>query len=110
MVLEKKQQAEEIVAATPIFHDGQVLVSGAAAGSELIKVTKTGSAFVATTVWSGKQFANLHGGMVLLGVYVYGSDEKRSWKCFDFATGKVAWESVGRAPAQWWRRMGCCTA
>ena len=56
-------------------------------------MAKTASGFTAETVWSGKQFANLHGGMVLIDGYVYGSDEKRAWKCFDFLTGKVAWES-----------------
>ena len=90
---EKKRQAEEIFAATPIVHDGQVLVSGSAAGSEVFRVTKSGSRFTTETVWSGKQFANLHGGMVLVDGHVYGSDEKRAWKCFDFATGKVDWES-----------------
>jgi outer membrane protein assembly factor BamB len=91
---EKKRQAEEIFAATPIVHDRQILTSGSAAGSELCRVTKSGSTFTAETVWAGKQFANLHGGLVLLGGYVYGSDEKRAWKCFEFATGKVTWEST----------------
>jgi outer membrane protein assembly factor BamB len=90
---DKKRQAEEIFAATPIVHDNQVLVSGAAAGSEVFRVSKSGKGFTTETVWSGKQFANLHGGMVLVGGQVYGSDEKRAWKCFDFATGKVDWES-----------------
>ena len=94
---EKKRQAEEIVAATPVVHDGHVLVSGSAAGTELFKISKNGSTFTAETVWSGKQFANLHGGMVLVGNYVYGSDERRAWKCFDFATGKLMWEA--RKPA-----------
>jgi outer membrane protein assembly factor BamB len=91
---EKKRQAEEIFAATPIVHDGRVLTSGSAAGSELWRVTKSGSTFTAEPVWSGKQLANLHGGLVLLGGHVYASDEKRAWKCIDFANGKVAWEST----------------
>jgi outer membrane protein assembly factor BamB len=90
---EKKRQAEEIVAATSVVHDDHVLVSGSAAGSEVFKVTKVGASFTAATVWSGKQFANLHGGMVLVGGHVYGSDEKRAWKCLDFLTGKETWES-----------------
>jgi outer membrane protein assembly factor BamB len=90
---EKKRQAEEIVAATPIVKDGMILVSGAAAGSEVLKITKSGSTFAASTVWSGKQFANLHGGMLLIGDHVYGADEKRAWKCFDFASGKESWET-----------------
>jgi outer membrane protein assembly factor BamB len=90
---EKKRQAEEIVAATPVIHEDHVLVSGAEAGSDVFKVSKTATGFAAETVWAGKQFANLHGGMVRVGGHVYGSDEKRAWKCFDFLTGKVAWES-----------------
>jgi outer membrane protein assembly factor BamB len=91
---EKKRQAEEIFAATPIVHDGHILTSGASAGSELWSVTKSGSTFTAEPVWSGKQIANLHGGLVLLDGHVFGSDEKRAWKCIDFATGKTIWEST----------------
>jgi outer membrane protein assembly factor BamB len=95
---EKKRQAEEIVAATPIVHDGRVLVSGSAAGTELFKVSKSGSAFTAETVWDTKTFANLHGGMVLVGGNVYGAHETRAWKCFDFATGKDDWEAARPGP------------
>jgi outer membrane protein assembly factor BamB len=91
---EKKRQAEEIFAATPVVHDGQILTSGSAAGTELWRITKSGSTFTAEPAWSGKQLANLHGGLVLLHGHVFASDEKRAWKCLDLSNGKVAWEST----------------
>ncbi|HEY1380400.1 MAG TPA: PQQ-binding-like beta-propeller repeat protein [Gemmataceae bacterium] len=93
---EKKRQAEEIVAPTPIVHDGRVFVSASAAGSELIRVSRAGDQFRAETVWDTKEFANLHGGVVLVGGHLYGSHETRAWKCLDLATGTPTWE--GRNP------------
>jgi outer membrane protein assembly factor BamB len=90
---EKKLQAEEIVAPTPIIHDDCVLISASMAGSELIRVSKKETSFTTEAVWSDKKLANLHGGVVLVGQHLYGSHEMRSWKCVDFATGAMAWES-----------------
>lgn len=90
---DKKLQAEEIVAPTPIIRDDCVFFSAAMAGSELVRIVKNGAAWTAAPVWSGKKFANLHGGVVLVGQHLYGSHEMRSWKCVEFATGAEAWES-----------------
>lgn len=90
---EKKLQAEEIVAPTPIIRDDSVFFSASNAGSELIRISKTAKAWRADAIWSDKKFANLHGGVVLVGPCIYGSHEMRSWKCLEFATGKEKWES-----------------
>lgn len=89
---EKKRQAEEIVAATPVVGDNRVFVTGSMAGSDMIDVTKTGDKFAARSAWDIKSFANLHGGVVRLGNRLYGSHENRGWKAIDFATGAEAWE------------------
>jgi outer membrane protein assembly factor BamB len=90
---EKKRQAEEIVAATPVVHGDRVFVTGSAAGAEVFRVTQAGGKFAAESVWESRQFANLHGGVVRVGGHLYGSHETRAWACLDFATGKVAWEA-----------------
>jgi outer membrane protein assembly factor BamB len=91
---EKKLQAEEIVAPTPIVRDDCVFFTASQAGSELIRVAKDGPLWKVTPVWNDKKFANLHGGVVLVGQHLYGSHEMRSWKCVEFATGAEAWDSV----------------
>jgi outer membrane protein assembly factor BamB len=96
-VHEKKRQAEEIVAPTPLVRGDAVFVSASAAGAELFRVAAKGS-ISTTPVWDSKAFANLHGGVVLVGDHLYGSHETRAWKCLTFATGADAWESRRPGP------------
>jgi outer membrane protein assembly factor BamB len=36
---------------------------------------------------------NHHGGVILVGKYLYGHSEGKGWTCQDFATGKAVWQS-----------------
>jgi outer membrane protein assembly factor BamB len=83
---------------TPIYKDGYVFAASAYQhGGALGKLDATGGAINATEVYFTKQMRNHHGGMVLVGDYLYGFDE-RILTCLEFKTGKVMWaeQSVGK--------------
>lgn len=96
-LLWKSEQSRNGVAIipTPIVHDGHVFVtSGYGAGCGLLKINKSGDAFEAEVVYSNKNLANHHGGVVLVDGKLYGhSDTKSGWICQDFKSGEVVWQS-----------------
>jgi outer membrane protein assembly factor BamB len=83
------------VCATPVVRDDLVYVSaGYGGGCNLIQVTKKGDKFTAEDVYdkkAGKLMHNEHGGVLLLGDYVYGYSDTAGWLCQEFKTGKEAW-------------------
>jgi outer membrane protein assembly factor BamB len=77
---------------TPVYADGQVFAaSGYGTGGGLVKLTRNGDAYTAEEVYFTKNMKNHHGGMVLLGDYLYGSNEGLL-TCLEYKTGKVMWE------------------
>ena len=88
---------KDIVGSSPIIHGDYVFISGAGSGSDgcdLIEVKKADGKFTATKVYTKKDLANYHGGLVLVGDYVYGSsgaETRTRWVCLEFKTGKPAW-------------------
>jgi outer membrane protein assembly factor BamB len=70
-------------------------------GSALLKISRDGDAFRADEVYflSSRDFQNHHGGVVLLGDYIYGGHgpNKGDPACVELGTGKVVWKE--RAPA-----------
>ncbi len=78
------------------------MISGAgegAGGCDLIEIKKDGAKFEANRLYAKKALENYHGGLVLVGDYVYGSvgaSGPGSWMCMDFATGAVKWTSNDR--------------
>jgi outer membrane protein assembly factor BamB len=95
---EKEKPTEEIVAPTPIYHDGHVFITCSKGAAELIKVDKVGAGFAVSNDYVNKKFANFHGGVVLVDGCVYGSNELRDWKCVDFASGTEQWASTALGP------------
>ncbi|MCX7046762.1 MAG: PQQ-like beta-propeller repeat protein [Candidatus Sumerlaeota bacterium] len=83
------------VVTTPIFKDGIVFVtSGYNIGHSAFKVTASGGSVKAEDLYSGKEMTNHHGGVVLVGEYLYGfSDNGGKLKCMELKTGKVMWEN-----------------
>ena len=81
---------------TPIFHDNHVYVtSGYGVGCNLFKVTP-GAEFTAEQVYANNTMVNHHGGVILVGDYLYGfSDHNRVWICQEFKTGKMVWSNKG---------------
>jgi outer membrane protein assembly factor BamB len=85
------------VVPTPIFHEDCIFVSSAdGAGCNLINVAATNGAFSATQVYANKVMANHHGGVILLGDYLYGYSEGKGWVCQEFKTGKLVWNEKGK--------------
>ncbi len=82
---------------TPIYHDGCVFItSGYGAGCELVKLTGTAEPEV---VYDNKTMKNHHGGVVLVGDYLYGYSDNVGWLCMNFKTGEKVWsdkESLGK--------------
>ncbi len=81
---------------TPIFWDNQIYVtSGYGIGCNLFKISKAGAGFSAEQVYANKEMVNHHGGVVLLGNYLYGHSDSRGWICQEFKTGKTVWSNQG---------------
>jgi outer membrane protein assembly factor BamB len=77
----------DVLCPTPICQGNLVYATGGKGGCNLIKVTPDGKKFKAEEVYSEKQIANWHGGVVLVDKYVYGYHAEREWYCQDFAQG-----------------------
>ncbi len=84
--------------ATPIVKDNYVFSSSAyGTGGGLVKVTRKGSDFTAEEIYFQKPLANHHGGIVLVGDYMYGFGSG-GLISMEFLTGEIAWRnrSVGK--------------
>ena len=87
------------VITTPVYANNQVFVtSGYGVGCNAFKISKEGSGFKTEEIYANKNMANHHGGVILLGDYVYGHSDSKGWICQDFKTGEVKWSdrSVGK--------------
>jgi outer membrane protein assembly factor BamB len=85
---------------TPIVRDGIVFVaSGYGNGCNAFKISAEAGSFKAEQIYANKDMVNQHGGVILVGDYVYGSSDNGQFRCLDFKTGKVVWEnrSVGKS-------------
>jgi outer membrane protein assembly factor BamB len=88
------RKGQTAVVPTPIYHDGCVYVtSGYGAGCNLFKISSDAGKFSAEQVYANKLMTNHHGGVVLVGEYLYGYSENKGWTCQDFKTGKAVWQS-----------------
>jgi outer membrane protein assembly factor BamB len=102
------------ICTTPLYKDGVVLVASSYNDAKhpeghgratAIKVTKSGDGFKAEQIYDS-DFANHHGGLVLVGDYVYGTADRKlgndrvnaDLKCMELKTGKIVWEnpSIGK--------------
>ncbi len=84
---------------TPIYANNQVYVtSGYGVGCNAFKITKDADGFKAEEIYANKNMANHHGGVILLGDYLYGHSDSKGWICQEFKTGDVKWtdKSVGK--------------
>jgi outer membrane protein assembly factor BamB len=89
----RKQAFGDIVAATPVYHDGHVFITGVG-GCDLVKIDSDGKTFTATAASTSTKMQNMHGGVVLVDKTLYGADQGRSWKAFDFKdVKKEVWDS-----------------
>jgi outer membrane protein assembly factor BamB len=84
---------------SPVVKDRYVFVTTSyQTGSALLKLTKSGDAFEAEEVYflKAKDFANHHGGVVLIGDCIYGGDGQNDGTpvCLDFMTGDIKWKAT----------------
>ena len=92
-----ERKGSAAVIPTPIYHDGRVYVSsGYGAGCNLFKITADHGKFSAKQVYANKVMTNHHGGVVLVGKYLYGFSDGKGWTCQDFQTGKDVWRQQGK--------------
>jgi outer membrane protein assembly factor BamB len=79
---------------TPVVHDGYVYITGGyGAGCDLLEVKADNGKFEAEKVYGeNKDMQNHHGGVVLVGDYIYGYSDRGGWTCQEFKTGKVVWK------------------
>lgn len=74
---------------TPIYRDGHVYIaSGYGVGCKLVKLSADGKA---EDVYVNKVMKNHHGGVVLVGDYLYGYSDGGGWVCQNFKTGGEVW-------------------
>lgn len=80
--------------ATPIFRDNHVLIAAAyGTGAGLVKLDPApGGGITATEVYFNASLKNKHGGMVLIGDFVYGFDDPGTLTCIEFKTGRTVWQ------------------
>lgn len=95
------------ICSTPLYKDGIVLVGSSyeTGRATALTVSKGVDGFKAEKLYDS-DLANHHGGMVIVGDYVYGTGDlnkgkKRSdamLKCMELKTGKIVWEnpSIGK--------------
>ena len=88
----------DVNAATPIFHNGQLLVSsGYKHGAVLVKLTPSGDSLSGQTTWESKVIQAKFQTPVLYNEYLYTSDDTGQLKCVEFATGQEKWGRRGIA-------------
>lgn len=76
---------------TPIYHDHHVYVtSGYGVGCKLVKIGPNNEA---SDVYENKVMKNHHGGVILVGEYLYGHSDGAGWLCQEFLTGKEVWNN-----------------
>jgi len=103
---------DDVAIATPLVN-GNLIYStvGFNEGCDLIKVTAAGGTFAAEKVYSNKEVQSRDGGVVLVGVNVFGHSEKGGWTWQHLATGRVLWNDpgIGRGSVAFADgRMYCC--
>ena len=81
-------------AITPIYKDGLILIANGYDWVALqLKLSKDGSDV--EIVWKNREFDPHHGGMVLMGGFVYSSNHQSNsmgdWVCVNWNTGKTEW-------------------
>jgi outer membrane protein assembly factor BamB len=69
------------------------VTSGYGVGCDLFKVTHAAGKFsVAPQYTKNKTMVNHHGGVILLGDYVYGYSDGKGWTCQDLLKGDAKWK------------------
>jgi outer membrane protein assembly factor BamB len=95
---QEKPEHHTAVIPTPIVRDDYVYATaGYGVGCDLLRLAPEGPAFKVERVYDRdvrKTVDNKHGGVVLVGNYIYGwTDSGGRWVCQELKTGKIVWDS-----------------
>jgi outer membrane protein assembly factor BamB len=78
----------------PIYHNGHLFMTTGYndSAAKLFKLAKNTDGTIATTeLWAEPRFNNHHGGVILVGDYVYGTTHNGSWASINFMTGEIGY-------------------
>lgn len=79
---------------TPIYKNGQVYVTaGYGAGCLLLNITADNKV---EKIYDNKVMKNQHGGVLLVGDYLYGHSDDNGIVCQNFSTGELVWSDKQR--------------
>ena len=91
-----ERKGQTAVITTPIYANNQVYVtSGYGVGCNAFKITKDAEGFKTEEIYANKNMANHHGGVILLGEYLYGFSDSKGWICQEFKSGEIKWSDKG---------------
>lgn len=81
-------------AVSPVYQDGMLyFTSGHGKGGQMLEITPDGCQVAPR--WTDTVLNTLHGGLVLVDGFIYGSNAKGRWVCLNLKTGQVMYETVG---------------
>jgi outer membrane protein assembly factor BamB len=90
------RQGATAVITTPVYANNQIYVTSAyGVGCNAFKITKNPEGFKTEEIYANKNMANHHGGVILLGDYLYGFSDSKGWICQEFKTGDLKWSDRG---------------
>ena len=78
----------------PIYHNGHLFLSTGYGGgtARLFRLTKNADGTItATQQWVDERFNNHHGGVVMVGTHVYGTNHVGAWCSINFMTGEIGY-------------------
>ncbi len=79
---------------SPVYEDGCIYItSGHGEGGRMYELAIDGKSIVHR--WTDNTLNCLHGGLVTVSGYVYGTNTKGRWACLNLDTGKVMYETRG---------------
>ena len=79
---------------SPVYEDGRIYItSGHRDGGCMYELAADGTSVEQR--WTDQTLNTLHGGLVIVARYVYGTSTKGRWICLDLATGNVMYETRG---------------
>ena len=82
----------------PVYHDGEVFVSGLRTGAVKWKINVDGKKASLEEAWRSEEMDNHHDHVILLDGYLYGSTAVRNpgkWICLDWETGEMKYAEKG---------------
>jgi outer membrane protein assembly factor BamB len=82
---------------TPVVSgDFVYATSGYGAGCHLIQIINNGSTMQPKEIYASDVMTNHHGGVVLIGDYIYGFSDSKGWVCQNLKTGEMVWNDRGK--------------